>query len=183
MSTWSARYVRLRDRDRDVARLRSHADVDAGAEMHVDGKSSFAVWLVPSPKFEPVDLARLGGDFSEVIALAVQTVADLVVYDHFVGATRMRGLTYAGEAGWVRVQGEAEPWEGTLLFAPSKLAELREELEDEYSGDVLAREQSELELLFKLGKLQEGSTRPAPEPLAFARAIEKQFGLPARPQK
>jgi hypothetical protein len=181
MSTWAARYVRLVDRARDVARLR--ALVDPGAQLHDDGKSPFAVWLVPSPTFAADDLSALSRDFGEALSIAVQTVADLVVYDHFVAGARVRGLTYAGEAGWVRVVGEPEPWESRALFSSTKLAELTGELEDDLSDEEMAREKAELERLWSVGRLQEGRTRPPAEPIALARAIEKQLGLPSRPTK
>src|SRR5271165_6556270 len=126
MSTWAARYVRLVDRARDAARLKDR--VDAGAQLHDDGRSPFAVWLVPAPTFAPDDLSALSRDFGEALCIAVQTVADLVVYDHFVAGARARGLTYAGEAGWVRVVGEPEPWESRALFSAVKLAELTDEI-------------------------------------------------------
>jgi len=181
MSTWSARYVRLGDRAQDLPRLRRLAAKD-GAALHDDGTSRFVVWLVPSPTFEPSDLSALSRDFGEAVGVAVQTIADLVVYDHFVGGARVRGLTYAGEAGWVRVVGDAEPWEGPALFSPSKLVELLAELEEDLSDDELAREKADLERLWKIGTLQVGSARPAAEPSAITRAIEKAFALPARPR-
>jgi hypothetical protein len=182
MSTWAARYVRLRggaDRAADAARLLRRIDLEA--QLVDDGKSSFVVWLVPSPSFQPDDLGALSKDFGEAIAVAVQTVADLVIYDHYVSGARVRGLTYAGEAGWIRVTGEPEPWESRALFSSTRLAELSEQLEDDFDGDELARQKSELEHLWQLGKLVEGSTRPAADPSSVARGIEKHFGLPVRP--
>ena len=179
MSTWAARYVRLGDRAADLERLRSR--VDAGATLVDGGSSPFAVWLVPSHKFEPDDLGALSRDFGEALSIAVQTVADLVIYDHFVAGARRRGLTYAGEAGWVRVFGEPEPWEAPALFSSAKLEELSIELEDEVTADALAREKGELERLWQLGRLVEGNTRPPTEPAALVRALEKHFKLPARP--
>jgi hypothetical protein len=182
MSTWSARYVRLgegAERTGDVARLLQRIDRDA--RLNDDGKSRFAVWLVPSPTFQPTDLEKLSKEFGEAIAVAVQTVADLVIYDHFVAGARVRGLTYAGEAGWIRVAGEPEPWENKALFSAEKLAELSEELEEDLDGDLLAREKTELERLWETGKLVEGSARPPADPAGFTRAIEKHFALPVRP--
>jgi hypothetical protein len=181
MSTWAARYVRLADRAADVARLRQR--VDPGAQLIDDGVAPFAVWLVPTPKFAPDELSSLSRDFGEALTIAVQTVADLVVYDHFVAGARVRGLTYAGEAGWVRVVGEPEPWESRALFSSVKLAELTDELEGDLSDEEVAREKAELERLWSVGRLQEGSARPPVEPIALAKAIEKQFRLPARPSK
>jgi hypothetical protein len=181
MSTWAARYVRLVDRARDVGRLK--ARIDAGAQLTDDGQSPFAVWLVPSPRFAPDDLTSLSTDFGEALSIAVQTVADLVVYDHFVAGARVRGLTYAGEAGWVRVVGEPEPWESRALFSSVKLAELSDELEGDLSEDEMTREKAELERLWGVGRLEEGGTRPPAEPLALARAIEKQYRLPVRPPR
>jgi hypothetical protein len=162
-----------------MPRLRGR--LDAGAELLDDGQAAFAVWLVPAPTFEPDDLSALSRDFGEAIAIAVQTVADLVIYDHFVAGARARGLTYAGEAGWIRVVGEPEPWEARTLFSPVKLAELSEELEQDFDGDVLAREKAELEKLWLAGKLEEGKARPPADPAQFTRAIEKHYRLPARP--
>jgi hypothetical protein len=179
MSTWAARYVRLADRAKDAARLLPR--VDAGARLHDDGKSPFAVWLVPSPTFAPDDLSALSRDFGEAIFLAVQTVADLLIYDHFVAGSRVRGLTYAGEAGWVRVAGEPETWEARTLFSSAKLAELIDELESDLSDEEIARDKALLEQLWRAGRLQEGNPRPPAEPIPLARAIEKQFGLPTRP--
>lgn len=179
MSTWAARYVRLGDRALDIPRLRRMAAKD-GAELRGDG-APFAAWPIASPTFEPDDLSELSREFGEAIGLAVQTVADLVIYDHFVAGARVRGLTYAGEAGWVRVIGAAEAWEAAALFSPAKLHQLLEELEEDLSDDELAREKAELERLWKNGELQVGSARPPAEPIALTRAIEKAFGLPPRP--
>jgi hypothetical protein len=178
MSTWAARYVRLRDREADLARVR--ALVDPGATLVDDGVSPFVVWSVPSPTFSPDDLASLsrGG---EAISIAVQTVADLVIYDHFVDGARVRGLSYAGEAGWTRVVGEPEAWEAGALFSPAKLEELRAELEDDLTEDALARETAELEQLWAARTLREGGLRPPVDPTALARAIERHFRLTARP--
>jgi hypothetical protein len=129
------------------------------------------------------DLSDVSREFGEAIGLAVQTVADLVVYDRFVSGARVRGLTYAGEAGWVRVVGDPESWEPRTLFSQTKLEMLRSALEEELTGDALARDTAELERLWKLGKLEEGSTRPPVEPLALARELEKHFALPSLPLK
>ncbi len=177
MSAWAARYVRLKNRGQDAPRLRDR--VDAGALLVDDGKSPFAVWLVPTPLFQPDDLSALSRDFGEAIALAVQTVADLVIYDHFVDGSRVRGLTYAGEAGWVRVVGSPEPWEASTIFSPAKLEELLAELEEDLEPDALARDKAELERLWKGGKLVEGSPRPPADCAVLTRAIEKHFGLPS----
>jgi hypothetical protein len=179
MSIWAARYVRVTDRGKDLPRLRSH--IDAGAELVDDGQAAFALWIVPSPKFEPDDLSALSRDFGEAISLAVQSVADLVVYDHFVAGARTRGLTYAGEAGWIRVAGEPEPWEARAFFSATRLAKLSEELENDLEGEALAREKGDLEKLWLAGKIVEGAQRPPADPSALARAVEKHFGLPARP--
>src|SRR5579864_6560475 len=123
MSTWAARYVRLRDRANDSARLRSL--VEGAGILIDDGRAPFAAWLVPTPSFEPEDLAQLSRDFGEALSIAVQHVADLAIYDHFVDGARVRGLTFAGEAGWVRVTGEPEEWEAPALFSDEKLEELQ----------------------------------------------------------
>ncbi len=180
MSAWAARYVRLKDRGQDATRLRGR--IESGATLVDDGASPFAVWLVPTPLFQPDDLSALSRDFGEALAIAVQTVADLVIYDHFVAGSRVRGLTYAGEAGWVRVAGDAEPWEAAALFSTAKLEELLEELEEDVTPDALARDKAELERLWKAGKLVEGSPRPPADCAGMTRAIEKHFGLPARPR-
>ena len=182
MSTWSARYVRLRegaDRATDAALLAERIEVDA--VLKDDGKAPFAVWLIPAPSFQPSDLAALSKEFGEAIAIAVQTVADLVIYDHFIAGSRVRGLTFAGEAGWIRVAGEPEPWESRALFSSTHLVELSEALEEDFGGDELAKQKAELERLWAVGKLVEGSTRPPVDPAGLARSIEKHFGLPARP--
>jgi hypothetical protein len=180
MSAWAARYVRLKDRAQDSSRLRGR--IDAGATLIDDGSAAFAAWLVPTPLFAPDDLAALSRDFGEALAIKVQTVADFVIYDHFVAGSRVRGLTYAGEAGWVRVVGSAEPWEGPALFSKAKLEELIEELEEDLAPDAIARDKPDLERLWKDGKLVEGGVRPPADPMAMTRAIEKHFGLPARPR-
>lgn len=180
MSAWAARYVRLGNRGQDAARLSGR--IDSGAALIDDGASPFAAWLVPTPLFQPDDLSALSREFGEALAIAVQTVADLVIYDHFVAGSRVRGLTYAGEAGWVRVLGDAEPWEAPTLFSTAKLEELLEELEEDVTPDALARDKAELERLWKTGKLVEGSPRPPADCAGMTRAIEKHFGLPARPR-
>ena len=182
MSTWAARYVRVRageDRAKDVSRLQGR--LDAEAELHDDGKSAFVLWLLSAPTPRPDDLTSLSKDFGEAIGVGVQTVADLVIYDHYVAGALVRGLTYAGEAGWLRVAGEPEPWEEKALFSAVKLAELSEELEADLEGELLAREKADLERLWKLGTLSENSARPPADPASLPRAIEKHFGLPSRP--
>lgn len=182
MSTWAARYARLKngpDRAADAARLLKR--VDDETQLVDDGKSAFAVWMVSAPTFQPDDLTALSKDFGEAIAIAVQTVADLVIYDHFVAGARVRGLTYAGEAGWIRVLGEPEPWENRALFSATRLAELSDQLEEDFDGEELSKQKAELEQLWKVGKLVEGSARPAADPSGLARVIEKHFGLPVRP--
>jgi hypothetical protein len=182
MSTWAARYVRLgagADRAKDVSRLQDR--MDSEAELHDDGKSAFALWIVSAPMFQPDDMASLSKDFGEALAISVQTIADLVIYDHYVAGACVRALTYAGEAGWIRVVGEPEPWEAKALFSAVKLAELNDELEEDLEGELLAREKAELERLWKLGVLVEGSPRPPADPAALPRAIERHFSLPARP--
>ncbi len=189
MSTWEARYVRLTDRANDLERVRAHlARIHPGTRLTSDGRAPFVGWLVPRPAHakpsqEPHDLSELSRDFGEAIGIAVQTVADLVVYDRFVAGARIRGLTYAGEAGWVRVVGEPEPWEPSTLFSQATLEELRIALEDELTGDALARDRAELERLWSTRKLEEGAPRPPVEPLRLTRALEEHFALPAlRPQ-
>ena len=182
MSTWAARYVRLgagADRAKDVSRLQDR--IDPEAELHDDGKSAFALWIVTAPMFQPDDMASLSKDFGEALSVSVQTVADLVIYDHYVAGAPVRGLTYAGEAGWIRVLGQPEPWEAKALFSAVKLAEMSEELEEDLEGELLAREKAELERLWELGMLVEGSTRPPADPAVLPREIEKHYGLPARP--
>jgi hypothetical protein len=176
MSTWAARYVRLGDRADDAPRLRARA---TDAEYRDDGKSAFAALIVTSPTLKPEDLSALSRDFGEALAISVHTVADLVVYDHYVAGLPVRGLTYAGEAGWVRVLGEPEPWETAALFSAAKLAELCEVLEEDFEGDVLEREKAELEKLWAAGRVEEGKQRPPADPTALSRAIQKHFGLPA----
>jgi hypothetical protein len=180
MPAWSAHYVRVTDREADVARVRSR--LEAAATFVDDGESAFVGWLLDNPSFEPEDLSQLSLAFDEVLAVTVQPIADMLVYDRFVQGVRARGLTYAGEAGWVRVLGDGEPWEAPALFSAAKLEELKLELEEDLEGDDLAREQSELDRLWGLRRLQEGNPRPPADPAAVVRAIEKHFKLPARPR-
>lgn len=179
MSAWAARYVRIADRRADIARLRSR--IDDGALLVDDGKSPFAVWLVPSPAFQPDDLAALSRDFGEAMSIAVQTVADLVIYDHYVAGVHARGLTYAGEAGWIRVAGEPEAWEAPTLFSALRLDEATRELEEDVTDDTLALDKAQIEELWRVGRLQEGSALPHADLPAVVRAIEKLHKLPARP--
>lgn len=187
MSTWQARYVRLADRARDLERVRAHVSrVHSGTPLVEDAASPFVGWLVPrsadaeSPQEpqEPQDLSDLSRDFGEAIGLAVHTVADLVIYDHFVAGAPTRGLTYAGEAGWVRVVGEREPWESSALFSQATLEELLSALDDELIGDALARDRAELERLWSVRDLVEGAAHPPVAPLHLTSAIEKHFALP-----
>src|SRR5262249_32390008 len=142
-----------------ATRLRSKAGENA---VQVLPDSPFAVVTVASPSLEADDLAELSRDFGEALSLQTQTVADLVVFDHFERGARTRGLTYAGEAGWVRVAGAPESWEKPLFFAQARLEELLLELEDDTSDEaLLARETAELRKLWEVGRLVEGGTRPS----------------------
>lgn len=180
MPAWSAHYVRVKDRGIDVASLRLRVGPDA--TFFDDGKSPFVGWVAASPSFVPEDLSELARAYGEALAIAVQPIADMLVYDRFVAGAQARGLTYAGEAGWVRVTGEAEPWEAQALFSAAKLEELKLELEEDLEGEDLAREQSELDRLWGLRKLHEGNPRPPADPAAVVKAIERHFKLPARPK-
>jgi hypothetical protein len=179
MPAWAARYVRLADRQADIARLRSR--IDDGALLVDDGKAPFAVWLVPQPAFQPDNLAALSNDFGEALSMAVQTVADLVIYDHYIAGKLVRGLTYAGEAGWIRVIGDPEPWEAPTLFSAVKLDELTRELEEDVTDDAIEKDKQSISQLWRIGRLQEGSTLPHAEPNALVKAIEKLHKLPSRP--
>jgi hypothetical protein len=147
-----------------------------------DGTSGFALWLVPSPTFEPADLTALSSDFGEALSIAVQTIADLIIYDRFVDGSRVRGLTYAGEAGWVRVTGTPEPWEPPTLFSAAKLDELLDEMDEDVVEEAVAREKKDLERLWESKTLREGSAMPPADPALMTRAIERHFKLPQRPK-
>jgi hypothetical protein len=177
MTTWSTRYVRLRDRDADLARLKKETGL---AEPNVVADShSFAAIVVATPSLQPDDLGALSRSFSEAFSIQVHSVADLVIYDHWRDGARARGFTYAGEAGWVRVVGEPEAWEAAFFFAPAKLKELLQELEDDCTDDaVLERETGELQKLFSGAKLVEGSTRPAVAWRPMAQAVARHYGFP-----
>jgi hypothetical protein len=186
MPTWEARYVRVADRSKDIPRLRELVSrMHPGAQLVEVGEAPFAAWLTgeTSEALEAPDLSEMSREYGEAIGIAAHTVADLVLYDHFVAGDRVRGLTYAGEAGWVRVIGDPESWEARALFSQNKLEELKSQLEEELTGDALARDAVELERLWTVGRLEEGSTRPPVEPVALARALEKHFSLPPRPRK
>lgn len=179
MSTAGARYVRLRDQDADLARLRTQ--FGDGAVQSVP-ESSFAIVLVTTPSLQPDDLAALSRDFGEALSLQTQTIADLLVYDHFVAGARVRGLTYAGEAGWQRVFGEREPWEAQMFFSSTRLEELLLELDDETKGSTtLQRDSAELRRLWSKARLEEGNPRPTIELRTVTRAIVAHFGLPGLP--
>lgn len=176
MTTWSTRYIRLNDCAADLARLEK-----AGlGDLHHDGAAPFAALIVAAPSLQPDDLAQLSKDFGEALSVQVHSVADVVVFDHFKAGSRTRGLTYAGEAGWVRVVGTPEPWEQPIFFAPARLDELLEELEEDCTDDaILKRETAELQRLWTGGKLEEGNTRPVAQWRALSQAVERHYGLPA----
>jgi hypothetical protein len=173
MAQASTRYVRLRDRERDLARLRKDYTVEDGGE--------WAVIVVASPSFEPEDLAALSSDFGEALSLQLQTIADLVIYDHFAFGRQTRGLTYAGEAGWIRAVGDPEPWEAKCLFTQVKLNELVDELEaDSVDAADAAREIEALQKLWAGGRIVENETRPPADGRAIERAVARHFGFPIR---
>jgi hypothetical protein len=175
MPTWSTRYVRLNDRGADPAALRAKA----GGEVHTDPGSSFAAITVTQPALQPDDLGELSREFGEALSVQVHSVADLIVYDHFQNGARTRGLTYAGEAGWIRVVGTPESWEAPLFFGDDKLRQLLVELEEDCTDEaILARDTAELQRLFAAAKLEEGNARPAPQWPALSQAIERHYGLP-----
>jgi hypothetical protein len=195
MSRWEARYVRTGGDGGDLDRVRADLSRRHPGTALIEGpvvgsRLCFVGWLVPAAKkttklapqsLELADVQSLmdaSRDFGEAIGIAIQKVADVIVYDHFVAGQRARGLTYAGEAGWVRVAGEPEPWESRALFAETKLAELLATLEDELTGDALARDRADLERLWKTQRLEEGLPRPPVDPGSLRRAIEKHFSLP-----
>jgi hypothetical protein len=176
MPTWSTRYVLLRNRDADIERVKK----ETGAlDVLADSGSKYASIPVANPSLQPDDLASLSKSFGEAFSIQVHSVADLVIYDHFRDGERARGLTFAGEAGWVRVTGAPEAWEKDHFFAQAKLDQLLEELEDEITDlAALARDSAELKKLFAGGKLVEGSLRPAPQWKGVAQAVARQYGLP-----
>ena len=95
-----------------------------------------------------------------------------------------RGLSYAGEAGWTRVAGAPEAWEAAALFSAVKLAELRAELEEDLTEDALARETAEPRAAPGPPRCARRGQPPTARPdrtALLARAIERHFGLPARP--
>jgi len=180
MTTSGARYVRLGDRDAGLASLRARFG-DAAIQSADD--SAYAAILVATPSLQPDDLTDLSLEFGEAFSLQTQTIADLLVYDHFRAGKRTRGLTYAGEAGWQRVVGEPEPWEQRVFFAKARLEELLLELEDDTSdATTLEREAAELRRLWAGGRLEEGNARPAIDLRAVTRAIATHQALPALAQ-
>jgi hypothetical protein len=177
MPTWSTRYVKLRAGATDVERLKKTTGL-GDSLIQVDAGGAYASVPVATPSLQPDDLAQLSRDFGEAFSIQVHSVADLIVYDHFREGERARGLTYAGEAGWIRVFGTPEPWEAPFFFAQSKLDALLAELEEECSDEaVLARDSAELKRLFAGGKLEEGNARPAPQWRPLAQAIAKHYGV------
>jgi hypothetical protein len=147
------------------------------SEVHSDPSGDFAVIAIATPSLQPDDLAALSRDFGEAISLQAQTVADLALYDHFRDGARARGLTYAGEAGWVRVVGDPEAWEASFFFAPARLDALIEELEEELDEATFTRDSAELRRLWSTGRLEEGKLRPSVNGEQLARAIAQQFGF------
>src|SRR5262249_43394817 len=91
MSTWSTRYVRLRDREADLARLRQTLGA-AASNLVTDPSSSFASIFLATPSLEPDDLGDLSKTFGEAFSIQVHSMADLVIYDHFADGARRRGL-------------------------------------------------------------------------------------------
>jgi hypothetical protein len=160
--------------------LKKHAGL-GGAQVTVDTQTEhgiFATIPVATPALQPDDLAALSRDFGEAFSIQVHSVADLVIYDHFRDGERARGITFAGEAGWIRVVGAPEAWEAGYFFAPAKLATLLEELADDCSDDaVLERDGAELKRLFAGGKLEEGNPRPVVQWRSLAQAITRHYGL------
>jgi hypothetical protein len=184
MSTWAARYVRLRNKDADAVKLRAQLGDAATHLLTIEPQASFAMIVVVSPSLQPDDLAPLSSDFGEAFSLQGQTVADMIIYDHFKDGARARGFTYAGEAGWTRVVGEPEPWEASHFFAPSRLDDLLEELDADLDDPAtLEREQNELRRLWQKARLEEGSTRPLVELNSLTRALTKHYGLPIPPTR
>ena len=174
MSTWGTRWVRIRDREGDLQRLRQQLGAD---DVQSDPSGDFAVIAIATPTLQPDDLAALSRDFGEAISLQAQTVADLAIYDHFRDGVCARGLTYAGEAGWVRVTGEPEAWEAGFFFASARLDELLVELEEELDEATFSRDSAELRRLWSAGRLEEGKLRPSINAQHLARAIAAQFGF------
>ena len=178
MPTWSTRYVRLRDRRVDLDRLKRLSAPEAHALIHAEEGSPYAASTVQTSVLVPDDLSELSRTFSEAFSVQVHSVADLVIYDHFREGERTRGLSYAGEAGWVRVVGAPEAWETGFFFAPEKLQHLLHELQDDFSDEaVLARDTAEIKRLFAAAELEEGNTRPVTHWRAFAQAIARHYGF------
>jgi hypothetical protein len=172
MGAWSIRFIRSRDQAR-LAKLLGPKDTLLAA----DG-SPFTGVRLGQPTFEPQDLATLSSAFGEVVAFAVQTVADLVLYDHWVAGARVRGLTFAGEAGWVRVVGSPEPWEKPFLFSATRFAELLSELEEDCTDEeMLTRDSDELRRLWGEAELEEGNPCPPVQLSGLLRAVTCHFGI------
>ncbi len=179
MSTAGARYLRLRDPEAELTRLRA---TYGDAAVQSVPESPFASVLLATPSLQPDDLAELSREFGEALSVQTQTIADLLVYDHFVAGARVRGLTYAGEAGWQRVFGGPEPWEARVFFSHARLEELLIELEDDTSdATTLERDSAELRRLWSGARLEEGNPRPTIELRAVTRAIASHYGLPGLP--
>jgi hypothetical protein len=176
MTTAGARYVRLANRDAGLASLRSRFGDDAVVSA---ADSPFAAIVIATPTLQPDDLGALSREFGEALSLQTQSIADLLVYDHFRAGTRARGLTYAGEAGWQRVSGEPESWEAPAFFGQARLDELLEELADDTSdASTLERESAELRRLWSGRRLEEGNARPSIDLRAVTRAIAAHYTLP-----
>jgi hypothetical protein len=181
MTTSGARYVRLGDRDAQISSLRARF---GEAAIVTADDSAYAAIVVITPSLQPDDdLADLSREFGEAFSVQTQTIADLLVYDHFRAGKRTRGLTYAGEAGWQRVVGEPEAWEQRVFFAQARLEEILLELEDDTSdAATLEREAAELRRLWAGGRLEEGNSRPAIDLRAVTRAITQHQQLPVLAQ-
>ncbi len=59
--------------------------------------------------------------------------------------------------------------------------QLTRELEENVTEDALAFDKAQIEALWRVGRLQEGSGLPHAAPAAVVRAIETLHKLPARP--
>ncbi|MGE0709287.1 MAG: hypothetical protein AB7N76_26995 [Planctomycetota bacterium] len=153
---WSRRYFRL------PAGLTLEDARDRLGDMEPVAPDSHVAVAEEGPLADTEAPSRREREYSElpeVVYVGVNAGVGLFVYTRWVRGELARHLYYSADEGWVRVDGEPEPWEAEAIFG----VEAREHHE-RYLGGWDAAEVARAREVFDSGRLVAGSTWPVVDP-------------------